>query len=356
MVEKDEKNLNELDKDVLDETEELSLESMIEQQENGKISNILPDDDISLEKMSLINSDGDIQSENKDVQEYKLKNHNNKRREHLTAREDYLDRKNEERKARRKRVLFNGSFFLFITAGTLLGIYTAFPEQINYVQENALGIVTSNIRELYNDDIKMKVRNDFRKVLGKEAEQKVVANLQKTNIADLTAKGIEFVTIGLQDLTAKDFDKGLAEGNYLVGKDIPAGYYKVSNAEFAMYTDTKKFENPKNKDFKKIDGDVYIQFYSGEYLIVKQSKTFIPVSLLETEYVSLDSLESERMYLIGKEIEAGTYVFKPVKNTGYVTNVSKEGLSKDSKISKETEMELKESDFISIKGLRIVKK
>lgn len=108
-------------------------------------------------------------------------------------------------------------------------------------------------------------------------------------------------------------------GFYEVGKDLPAGEYLIMRDKLNKQAETSVAVT---KDSKKEDeifdesmmGNIYVIVQNGQYLEVKNGDIY-PVEKAPSNTPE-DKVYKDGMYKVGKDIKAGTYDVKAIKNNG----------------------------------------
>lgn len=108
-------------------------------------------------------------------------------------------------------------------------------------------------------------------------------------------------------------------GFYEVGKDLPAGEYLVLRDKLNKEVETSVAVT---KDSKKEDeifdesvmGNIYVTLENGQYIEVKNGDIY-PVDKAPSNTPE-NKVYKDGMYKVGKDIKAGTYDVKAIKNNG----------------------------------------
>lgn len=153
-------------------------------------------------------------------------------------------------------------------------------------------------------------------------------------------------------------------GFYEVGKDLPAGEYLIlqdkSNAvaetSVAISTDSKK----ENELFaESIAGNTYANLEKGEYLEVTNGNIY-PIDIAPSN-TPKDKVYKDGMYKVGKDIKAGTYDVKALKDSASI-EITKDSSHKDSSIISKKDIKntekvtLKDGEYITLNNAEITVK
>lgn len=314
------------------------------------------DDEISLE--SLSNSGSNRKSKLNDIEDFEIKNVNNKRREHLSAKEDYLQRKKEEAKARARRKLNNGLIALFLFAFLIGGVYTAFPNEVMTFTHNIKEQVSIVFGGVFNKDVKDKVENDIRNKLGLDPSISLDENLKKENIKKLTDSGIKFVKnipTTITDKNAKEFQENIKEGNYIVGKDIPAGIYYGKGTKLTIFEKYEEMLSDKKGKSVELDGD-FIKLSSGHLISIDKLGEFLPVQHRKKNYIDFKDMKEGKEYQVGVDFKAGTYTFESDGREGLVNIVNEYGEVDTKQVFGSLQLNLENNTFFYFEKIKDIKK
>lgn len=314
------------------------------------------DDEISLE--SLSNSGSNRKSKLNDIEDFEIKNVNNKRREHLSAKEDYLQRKKEEAKARARRKLNNGLIALFLFAFLIGGVYTAFPNEVMTFTHNIKEQVSIVFGGIFNKDVKAKVENDIRNKLGLDPSISLDENLKKENIKKLTDSGIKFVKnipTTITDKNAKEFQENIKEGNYIVGKDIPAGIYYGKGTKLTIFEKYEEMLSDKKGKSVELDGD-FIKLSSGHLISIDKLGEFLPVQHRKKNYIDFKDMKEGKEYQVGVDFKAGTYTFESDGREGLVNIVNEYGEVDTKQVFGSLQLNLENNTFFYFEKIKDIKK
>lgn len=314
------------------------------------------DDEISLE--SLSNSGSNRKSKLNDIEDFEIKNVNNKRREHLSAKEDYLQRKKEEAKARARRKLNNGLIALFLFAFLIGGVYTAFPNEVMTFTHNIKEQVSIVFGGVFNKDVKDKVENDIRNKLGLDPSISLDENLKKENIKKLTDYGIKFVKnipTTITDKNAKEFQENLKEGNYIVGKDIPAGIYYGKGTKLTIFEKYEEMLSDKKGKSVELDGD-FVKLSSGHLISIDKLGEFLPVQHRKKNYIDFKDMKEGKEYQVGVDFKAGTYTFESDGREGLVNIVNEYGEVDTKQVFGSLQLNLENNTFFYFEKIKDIKK
>lgn len=314
------------------------------------------DDEISLE--SLSNSGSNRKSKLNDIEDFEIKNVNNKRREHLSAKEDYLQRKKEEAKARARRKLNNGLIALFLFAFLIGGVYTAFPNEVMTFTHNIKEQVSIVFGGVFNKDVKDKVENDIRNKLGLDPSISLDENLKKENIKKLTDSGIKFVKnipTTITDNNAKEFQENIKEGNYIVGKDIPAGIYYGKGTNLTIFEKYEEMLSDKKGKSVELDGD-FIKLSSGHLISIDKLGEFLPIEHRKKNYIDFKDMKEGKEYQVGVDFKAGTYTFESDGREGLVNIVNEYGEVDTKQVFGSLQLNLENNTFFYFEKIKDIKK
>lgn len=314
------------------------------------------DDEISLE--SLSNSGSNRKSKLNDIEDFEIKNVNNKRREHLSAKEDYLQRKKEEAKARARRKLNNGLIALFLFAFLIGGVYTAFPNEVMTFTHNIKEQVSIVFGGVFNKDVKDKVENDIRNKLGLDPSISLDENLKKENIKKLTDSGIKFVKnipTTITDKNAKEFQENIKEGNYIVGKDIPAGIYYGKGTKLTIFEKYEEMLSDKKGKSVELDGD-FVKLSSGHLISIDKLGEFLPVQHRNKNYIDFKDMKEGKEYQVGVDFKAGTYTFESDGREGLVNIVNEYGEVDTKQVFGSLQLNLENNTFFYFEKIKDIKK
>lgn len=314
------------------------------------------DDEISLE--SLSNSGSNRKSKLNDIEDFEIKNVNNKRREHLSAKEDYLQRKKEEARARARRKLNNGLIALFLFAFLIGGVYTAFPNEVMTFTHNIKEQVSIVFGGIFNKDVKDKVENDIRNKLGLDPSISLDENLKKENIKKLTDSGIKFVKnipTTITDKNAKEFQENIKEGNYIVGKDIPAGIYYGKGTKLTIFEKYEEMLSDKKGKSVELDGD-FIKLSSGHLISIDKLGEFLPVQHRKKNYIDFKDMKEGKEYQVGVDFKAGTYTFESDGREGLVNIVNEYGEVDTKQVFGSLQLNLENNTFFYFEKIKDIKK
>lgn len=314
------------------------------------------DDEISLE--SLSNSGSNRKSKLNDIEDFEIKNVNNKRREHLSAKEDYLQRKKEEAKARARRKLNNGLIALFLFAFLIGGVYTAFPNEVMTFTHNIKEQVSIVFGGVFNKDVKDKVENDIRNKLGLDPSISLDENLKKENIKKLTDSGIKFVKnipTTITDKNAKEFQENIKEGNYIVGKDIPAGIYYGKGTKLTIFEKYEEMLSDKKGKSVELDGD-FVKLSSGHLISIDKLGEFLPVQHRNKNYIDFKDMKEGKEYQVGVDFKAGTYTFESDGREGLVNIVNEYGEVDTKQVFGSLQLNLENNTFFYFENIKDIKK
>lgn len=314
------------------------------------------DDEISLE--SLSNSGSNRKSKLNDIEDFEIKNVNNKRREHLSAKEDYLQRKKEEARARARRKLNNGLIALFLFAFLIGGVYTAFPNEVMTFTHNIKEQVSIVFGGIFNKDVKAKVENDIRNKLGLDPSISLDENLKKENIKKLTDSGIKFVKnipTTITDKNAKEFQENIKEGNYIVGKDIPAGIYYGKGTKLTIFEKYEEMLSDKKGKSVELDGD-FIKLSSGHLISIDKLGEFLPVQHRKKNYIDFKDMKEGKEYQVGVDFKAGTYTFESDGREGLVNIVNEYGEVDTKQVFGSLQLNLENNTFFYFEKIKDIKK
>lgn len=314
------------------------------------------DDEISLE--SLSNSGNNRKSKLNDIEDFEIKNVNNKRREHLSAKEDYLQRKKEEAKARARRKLNNGLIALFLFAFLIGGVYTAFPNEIMTLSHKIKENVAIVIGGVFNKDIKGTVENDIRNKLGLEPSASLDENLKTENIKKLTDSGIKFVKnipTTITDNNAKEFQEKIEEGNYIVGKDIPAGIYYGKGTKLTIFEKYEEMLSDKKGKTVELDGD-FVRLSSGHLISIDKLGEFLPIEHRKKNYIDFKDMKEDKEYQVGVDFKAGTYTFESDGREGLVSIVNEYGEVDTKQVLGSLQINLENNTFFYFEDIKDIKK
>lgn len=109
-------------------------------------------------------------------------------------------------------------------------------------------------------------------------------------------------------IPSPDSDGSYGEGQYLVGRDIPAGKYQLScispNEHSFYYLSSNPYTSDHHSciEFGGLDKDVYLDVSDGQYLDISQGK-FVLIEKPFTEY-------EPGTYQVGVDIPAGLYYIR----------------------------------------------
>lgn len=314
------------------------------------------DDEISLE--SLSNSGSNRKSKLNDIEDFEIKNVNNKRREHLSAKEDYLQRKKEEAKARARRKLNNGLIALFLFAFLIGGVYTAFPNEVMTFTHNIKEQVSIVFGGVFNKDVKDKVENDIRNKLGLDPSISLDENLKKENIKKLTDSGIKFVKnipTTITDNNAKEFQENIKEGNYIVGKDIPAGIYYGKGTKLTIFEKYEEMLSDKKGKSVELDGD-FVKLSSGHLISIDKLGEFLPIEHRKKNYIDFKDMKEGKEYQVGVDFKAGTYTFESDGREGLVNIVNEYGEVDTKQVFGSLQLNLENNTFFYFEKIKDIKK
>lgn len=314
------------------------------------------DDEISLE--SLSNSGNNRKSKLNEIEDFEIKNVNNKRREHLSAKEDYLQRKKDEAQARARRKLNNGLIALFLFAFLIGGVYTAFPNEVMTFTHNVKEKVSIVIGGIFNKDVQGKVENDIRDKLGLDPSISLDENLKKENIKKLTDGGIKFVKdipSAITDKNAKEFQEKIKEGNYIVGKDIPEGIYYGKGTKLTIFNKYEEMLSDKKGKSVELDGD-FIRLSSGHLISIDKLGEFLPREHRKTNYIDFKDMKEGKEYQVGVDFKAGTYTFESDGREGLVSIVSEYGEVDTKQVLGSLQINLENNTFFYFENIKDIKK
>ncbi|MDY6013009.1 hypothetical protein [Clostridium sp.] len=145
------------------------------------------------------------------------------------------------------------------------------------------------------------------------------------------------------------YDKVYKAGFYQVGKDLPAGEYLVVGDKITKEAETSV---EVTKDSKKeqeifdesVMGNVYVTVENGQYIDVENGDIY-PVELAPSN-TPKDKVYKDGMYKVGKDIKAGTYDVKALKDDADIKIYKDSSHSKSSLIS---EKEFKNTEKVTLK-------
>lgn len=138
-------------------------------------------------------------------------------------------------------------------------------------------------------------------------------------------------------------------GFYQVGKDLPAGEYLVVGNKITKQAETSVAVT---KDSKKEDeifdesvmGNVYVTLEKGQYVEVENGDMY-PVEQAPSN-TPQDKVYKDGMYKVGKDIKAGTYDVKALKDDASVEVYKDSSHKKSSLVS---EKEFKNTEKVTLK-------
>ncbi|MGL4570599.1 MAG: hypothetical protein ACRCVJ_06010 [Clostridium sp.] len=138
-------------------------------------------------------------------------------------------------------------------------------------------------------------------------------------------------------------------GIYEVGKDLPAGEYLVARDKIDKEVETSILvaKDSKKEDAiydESIDGDVYVTVQNGQFLDVENGNIF-EIDKAPTN-TPKDKVYKDGMYKVPRDIKAGTYEVKAIKDDGTVEIYKDSKHTKDSLVSKK---EFKKTEKITLK-------
>lgn len=339
------------------DAEDLSLEELNNkiQKREQSLENYSNKPEASLENMSVNNMGMDTKSDS--YSDFKVRSNSNKRREHLSAKEDQLLRKREEAKAKANRKLVNGSISLLLICAFAGGIYTAFPEQVTEYGNIAKDKVLVVWGGVFNKDIKGKISNDIKTNLGMSASKSVSENLSSSKLKELAGMSIDFVSNIPDEITkenASSFKNNIKEGNYLVGRDIPSGMYYGDDTIITVYDSASDLKNNKNGKSKHLEKDFY-QIHDGQFLSIQKLGTFIPNKQREENIIDYAKLKENTNYEVGKDVKEGVVEIIPKGSKAEITITSSYGIVDAQTIMGTKKIELKKGSFINFNNVESIK-
>lgn len=310
-------------------------------------------DDITIEEISELNKSS--------VDNFEFKSENNKRREHLTAKDDISLRKKEEKKARAKRKLWNGLFAVFVLVFLVLGIKTAFPTQTEQMFKDASKNVSAVIFGTINTDVQKRIETDINNASQGYLNVSLVKNLEDNlsldSLQELTNSDSVFITgvpITLNSSDKANFKKNLRVGNYLVGRDLPDGLFLAENAEIKIYNTTKDFIKQRNGESVSIKRE-FIYLKKGQLVTIKKLGTLTPTSFVEKKIIPLNSIETGKEYMVGVDLEAGDYKLTP-KVKGKLNHTNALNVFRTKTILEPQTITLKKGEIVSFEGIKKIEK
>lgn len=288
-----------------------------------------------------------------DLNDFKINSSSNKRREHLTAKEDFLLRRKEEHKAKANRKLVNGILFVFFIATFTLGIFLAFPNQMKVIIDQfkyQTNVVTGGI---LNKDIQDKMYDDFGEKIGFKESQSLQENLSKENLKRASDLGIQFVKDVPLDLTDKNVSKWnekVKTGNYVVGRDINDGFYYGNDTVITVYDNLENFEKKKASDTLNLNKS-FARLYSGQFITIEKKGEFLPTSMRTKNYVPLTDIENGQVYQVGIDIAPDVYKLTSRGKSGNIIITSKEGINDNVEFRGSTKYDILKDTFVEFKGI-----
>lgn len=313
-------------------------------------------DEVSLESLSNVGSSR--KSKLNEIEDFEIKNVNNKRREHLSAKEDYIQRKKEESQAIAKRKLVNGLIALALFAFLIGGVYTAFPNEVIKITHDAKDKVNVVFGGVFNKDVQETVENDIRTRLGLDPSTTLSENLKPENIKALTEGGIKFVKDIPSTITgdnAEEFQKNLRKGNYIVGKDIPEGVYYGKGTSLTIFNKSEELLQDKKGRPVELDGD-FIRLSSGHLISIDTLGEFMPKEHRKANYLDFKDMQEGKDYQVGVDFKAGTYTFESKGREGIVSIISEYGEVETKQVFGNLQINLDNNTFFSFENIRDIKK
>lgn len=326
---------------------------VIESEKNEIIED--DDDEISLE--SLSNVGGSKKSKLGEIEDFEIKNVNNKRREHLSAKEDYIQRKKEESQAIAKRKLINGMIALALFAFLIGGVYTAFPNEVMQITHEAKDKVNIVFGGVFNKDVKSKVEDDIRDRLGLDPSASLSENLKPENIKALTDSGVKFVKDIPSTITgdnSEEFQKNLKKGNYIVGKDIPEGVYYGKGTTLTIFNKSEELLKDKKGREVTLDGD-FIRLNSGHLISIDKLGEFMPREHRKKDYIKFKDMKEGKDYQVGVDFKAGTYTFESKGKEGIVNIISEYSEVETMQVFGNLQINLDNNTFFSFEDIKDIK-
>lgn len=331
--------------DSLESLEELSLESLDDDMQYISLDS----DNISLEDATG--------RKNNEIEDFEFKNVNNKRREHLSAKEDYLQRKKEAQQSKAKRKLINGLLASVLSIFFLLGILTAFPDEVTSLTSKASESVSVFLGGVFNKDIQKRIERDFGK-FGIKFPKDSSENLKDSNVLNLKSNGIALVEGIPMKFTEKNkgnFTKNFKKGSYLVGNNLPEGIYYGKNTKLTIFN--KVDHVLKNKNGKEIVlKKEYLELKKGQIIIVSKVGGFVPQEYKEEKFIDLKDIVENKEYLVGKDLPAGDYVLKSTSSRGRINVTDTNKILDNILVQGSGEVSLSKGDFVSFEKIDTIEK
>lgn len=325
----------------------------LEKNDSQKI--IEPKDEISLENLSLEGIENK-KSSNKDVDNYVIRNTMNKRREHLSAKEDQLLRKKETAKAKANRKLMNGLISVVLILLFLSGLYTAFPTTINNYVEKTKESILFTWGGVFNRDIQNTMKNDVRKVIGGTQTGIFIKDLNTTTLNEIKNSGIKFVTQIPESIGEQNKDEKVTtieKGNYLIGAGLVSGIYYGDGTTITIYNSVDDMKD--NKNGTKITlNKQFVTLNIGQLVNISEYKEFVLASDRKTTIIKKNKIKNDTEYQVGKDIDSGTYTIKPTKEEGVLTITSEYGVVTNKTITEKTEVNLDTNSIVKFSNLKII--
>lgn len=318
-------------------------------------------EDLSLDDMNLdevlLQDQKEMKSGSSEVNDFEIKNATNKRREHLTAKEDFLQRKKEDAKSRANRKLVNGLIAIFLFVGLCLGSYMVFTDDILNMMDVASKKVSTTWGGLYNKDVKGKVNKDLASV-GLSTNKSVEENLSKENLSKIKNSGVEFVKDLPKELKkGSDFEQ-LKTGNYIIGEDIPENIYYGKGTELIIYDSIKDMKSGKKGENVVLEDD-FVKLSKGHLVTIVKKGEFIPYTERKTNIIPLDKLKNDKKYQVGKDVKADTYTMSPVEKKGTVRLISEYNMVDEISVIGSTKVDISKDtafvEFVDIESIKEIK-